>query len=119
MNNRALDSNNDLLLAGSQIARVTEGAQVVQRVGSRLRFYEGEGIFDISEGTPWLQSIMGKPYDLALTEALLKARIIETPGVDILNKFELTFDKSTRGMTITWTATTIYGVVDGNLYINV
>jgi len=119
MNNRALNADNDTFLLNSQIARVTNGAQVLQLVRSRLLFYQGEGIFDLTQGTPWFQSILGKPYDLSLAESLIKSRITTTVGVQDVTEFELVFDRVTRGITVTFSAITTYGVISDELYINI
>jgi len=120
VNNRALNAENDIFLLNSQIARVTLGAQVVQLVRSRLLFYQGEGIFDTTVGTPWLQKIMGKTVNLPLTESLIKSRISTTDGVQQVIKFLLDFDPRERGLTVTFTASTVYGeIIEDELYINI
>jgi hypothetical protein len=120
MISRALNAANDLLLEGSRIATVTEGAQVAQAVRTRLRFYLGEWFLDTAAGVPWFQEILTKPANLSNAENRIKSEILGTEGVKELVKFSLTFDKRTRKLTVTFSATTIYGeIFADNVYLNI
>ncbi len=110
---RALDSNNDLIISGGRLAVVTDGAEVVQHVRSRLLFYLGEWFLDNEAGVPYFQQIFTKPANIALVESILKTTIIQTPGVLKLTEFASSYEgKSVRRLTVTFAAETIYGVID-------
>lgn len=65
----------------------------------RLRMFFGEHFLDITDGTPWFQSILGKaPQDVA--EAALKQRIASAPGVVALTTFSFDIDPGTRRITV-------------------
>lgn len=91
---RLLDENGDIATSGTQF---TSGAnEVAQTVSTRLRLFLGEYFRDVTEGTPWYESILGKNGTLASKEAVLKSRIIRTEGVTQLLEFTTDFDIDTR-----------------------
>lgn len=120
MRSRALDSNNDIFAERAAIAWVGDGAEVVQHVRSRLLFYAGECVWDITAGVPYFQRIFQKPADLAEAEMLLKTEVIRTLGVLELTDFGLEYNRNTRQLRVTWAANTTYGsVVGATVNINV
>lgn len=65
----------------------------------RLRLFFGEFWLDVTEGTAWFQSILGKaPQDLA--ELTLKQRILSAPGVVSITSFSFTTDAVTRRIVV-------------------
>lgn len=120
MNSYALDSNNELLLDGTRIARVVDGAQVVQAVRSRLLFYLGEWLLDTTAGVPYTQQIFVKPANLPRVESLLKTEILQTDGVAELISFSLVFDRTTRQVSVQFRARTTFDtIITEEVFINV
>lgn len=113
MKSRALNADNDIFKERGAIALVSDGAEVVQHVRSRLLFYYQECVWDTEAGVPYFQRIFQKPADLSGAEAILKAEIIQTPGVAELLDFGLEFNRQTRFLRVTWQARTTYGSVVG------
>lgn len=65
----------------------------------RLRLFFGEYWLDVTEGTAWFQSILGKaPQDLA--ELTLKQRILTAPGVVSITSFSFQADARERRITV-------------------
>ena len=81
---------------------------VAQNVKTRLALWQGQWFLDIDEGTPWLQEILGK-HDAV--DAVIKNRILETPGVLSISSFESIFNSDERRMTFTVVIDTEYGEV--------
>ena len=104
MKYRALDSNGDYQL-GVWLENTPE--TVAQAVLTRLKLWRGEWFMDTSEGTPYMQNILGHntSYDLEV-----KARILGTQGVTEIIDYSSVVD-SDRNLTITCTLTTIYGQI--------
>ena len=92
--------NGDIKTSGVQFA---EGrAATAQSVAARLKMFLGESAVDITQGTPWFQSILGKtPQDVA--EATIKQRIITTPGVAQIRRFSFSPDLTARALNISAT----------------
>jgi hypothetical protein len=117
---RALDSNNDIFLAKGSFAVVTEAAQTIQHVRTRLLFYLEEWKFDLSAGTPWFQEVFIKPANMAEIETIIKSRILNTPDVLQLNSFAMAFDARTRQLDVVFSAETTFGVIDNEkVFLNV
>ncbi|AZI51972.1 hypothetical protein CBF16_14330 [Pantoea agglomerans] len=81
---------------------------VAQAVKTRFLLWYGQWFLDITEGTPWIQSVLGKQkpdtYNLAIRQ-----RILETRGVKSIQSFDTTTDTSTRRVVFTAIIDTIYG----------
>lgn len=88
---------NDLYLdAGNNLAMVEDATAVGQHVRQRLKTFSGEWFLDKSAGVRWLQDVLGKRYDPALAEALIKAEIKRTDGVNDILAFSVRFDRKER-----------------------
>ncbi|SAQ28106.1 bacteriophage protein [Klebsiella oxytoca] len=81
---------------------------VAQAIKTRFLLWYGQWFLDNTEGTPWIQSVLGKQrpetYNLAIRQ-----RILETQGVSSITAFNTTVDGRTRRVTFTATVETIYG----------
>ena len=110
---RALDSNNDLIVEKGQLKTVSEGAEVVQHVRTRLQFYLEEWFLDLQAGTPYFQQIFTKPANLANIESIFKSKILNTPEVETLTEFSMDYEgSSVRKLTVSFSAETVYGVIN-------
>jgi hypothetical protein len=81
---------------------------VAQAIETRLLLYLGEWFLDTSDGTPWFQSILGKPYSSNL-DIYVKQRILGTPNVTSIVSFTSAFNGPTRTYTMTTVVDTAYG----------
>lgn len=105
------DKTNDLIMLsnGRGIARVSEGRYTIQLVKNKLLTELGEWLLDTSLG--WVNSSdMEKNKDLFELEVRAKRIILGTVGVQQIDTFEMVFEE--RKLTITFTAKTIYGIID-------
>lgn len=80
------------------LALVRDAEAVGQHVRTRLMTYEGEWFLDKEVGVPWIRDILGRAYDPALAEAVLKAEILDTDGVIDISSFSVSFSRTTRGL---------------------
>ena len=85
--------------ANSSLAIVTDAHAVGQHVRQRLKTYHGEWFLDTEAGTPWLEQVLGKGYDPALAEAVIKKRILETHGVAEITALSTKYDRNIRQLT--------------------
>lgn len=81
---------------------------VAQAVKTRFELWRGQWFLDLTEGTPYVQSVLGKQrsdvYILAIRE-----RIQDTPGVMSILSFDTNYDGTSRRVTFTSSIDTIYG----------
>lgn len=81
---------------------------VAQAIKTRFELWYGQWFLDATEGTPWIQSVLGKQrpetYRLAIRQ-----RILETRGVNSIIDFNTTVNGATRRVSFAATIDTIYG----------
>ena len=105
-----LDENGDIVTSGVQFIR--ERDEIAQTVETRLRLFLGEYFRDTTDGTPWFESILGKGSALSNKEAVLRNRIVRTPGVIRLTSFSTDYDLATRRYSVSAGILTQYGETD-------
>jgi hypothetical protein len=104
---RMLDDDGDYRLGHGTSDFYDDAAEgVAQNVRTRLALWRGQWFLNTEEGTPWLQEILG--YRNA-ADAIIKARILGTPGVTEIESFESVFDPDERRLSVTATINTVYG----------
>lgn len=89
---------------------VDSAAGVAQNIKTRLFLFLGEWFLDLNEGTPWLESVLGTGHE-AEYAAVLRARILGSPGVREIVRFEDSFDREARRITVSCEVSTLYGNV--------
>lgn len=110
MRYRKLDENGDYSFGNSQSNFMANTPETVgQAVLTRLNLWIGEWFADISDGTGWDTSVLGKGTE-SLFELTLRQRVLETPGVDRVTDFQATFDGDVRRLSVEITIDTVYGV---------
>lgn len=82
------------------LVMVRNAEAVGQHVRQRLMTFEGEWFLDTTVGMTWLTEVMGRQYDPALAEALVKAHIMATDGVISIDTFSVSFAKVQRNLIV-------------------
>lgn len=108
----ALSSNHDLDTSSLDLKLVDKAEQVRQQLLIKLKLWRGEWFLDTEFGTPYLQQILGKQLTLSGALAALRKSILEVEGVRQILSFSYSFSKSTRKLTVDFTADTPYGIVE-------
>lgn len=107
---RKLDEAGDMTMGrGSSCFLADTPDAIAQNVMTRLALWRGSWFLDTTEGTPWLQEILGKHEAV---ESVLRARILETPGVTEISKFESILNPDTRTIRISAEIVTRYGTAN-------
>ena len=109
MRYRALDVNGDYTFgAGSANFLIDSPAAVAQSVLTRLLLLQGEWFLDRTEGTPWLQEVIGygtkSLYDMAIRQ-----RVLDTEGVTSIDAYSSNLDPVERSLSVTMTISTQFG----------
>ena len=106
---RQLDSNGDYQL-GAFLA--DSPACVAQAVQTRLNLWAGEWFLDVTDGTPYMQDILGRNtnYDFEI-----KARILNTPGVVAITDYTSTV--TNRALSVQCVIQTAYAPVGINFVL--
>lgn len=100
---RTLDANGDYQL-GSFLSN--SPAAVAQAVQTRLLLWRGEWFLDVTDGTPYMQDVLGHGtnYDLEIQD-----RILSTPGVTEITSYSSSVVN--RALSVQCTLNTLYGAV--------
>jgi hypothetical protein len=109
MRYRREDANGDYTFGqGDDTWLINSPEAVAQAVKTRFLLWYGQWFLDTTEGTPWIQSVLGKQkpetYNLAI-----RRRILETRGVNSIIAFDTTLNTSSRRVVFTATIDTLYG----------
>ncbi|MGV8001197.1 hypothetical protein QPK14_03355 [Photorhabdus temperata subsp. temperata] len=109
MRYRREDENGDYSFGQGDNTFLTNSPEAVAlAVKTRLALWRGEWFLDMKEGTPYVQSVLGKQrsdvYILAVRD-----RILKTKGVKSILSFDTHNDGTTRRLTFTATIDTLYG----------
>jgi len=89
------------LTADGNLDMVQDAEAIGQHARQRVMTYAGEWFLDTTCGVPWLDQIMGRQFDPALSESVLKKEMIETDGVTAIEAFSLSFNRTLRGLNVT------------------
>ena len=110
MRYRKLDADGDYSF-GARRGRLFRDSPdtVAQAVKTRLMLLRGEWFLDSTEGMPWQGEVLGKQprasYDWAIRQ-----RMLGTPGVTGISDYASRLDPQSRGLSVTATLTTLYGL---------
>lgn len=109
MRYRREDENGDYTFGqGDNTFLINSPEAVAQAVKTRFELWRGQWFLDLTEGTPYIQSVLGKQrsdvYILAIRE-----RILDTQGVNSIQEFEASYSGDNRRVIFTATIDTIYG----------
>lgn len=95
--------------------RFTTGMETVaQEIKLRLDATKGEWFADLDNGIDYHGEILGhKPSDERVS-AIFRKALIETPGVDKVNKLIVNRDAATRLLSIDWEVSVGSEILDGS-----
>lgn len=105
MRYRPLDANGDATLG--QPFFTNDPDAVAQAIQTRMALWQGQWFLDTTDGTPWLQDILG-PRAGRNPEAAIKQRILGTPGVDAIASYSSNYDAAARTFTVSCLVHTQY-----------
>ena len=109
MRYRKLDAQGDYTFGAQQANYWRDTPMAVgQAVKTRLALWRGEWFLDQTEGTPWLEEVVGK-RTAPRHDAAIRQRILATPGVTEIQGYESALDPESRTLTVRTTLNTIYG----------
>lgn len=104
----AFDDDGDLDLEGG--AKFTSGIEgVTQLVGIAIKLFKEEWFLNLDKGMPWFQEILGEKYDEVNARRRLSEKILAVPGMVEIISLEMSFDATTRKMSVTHELRTQFG----------
>ncbi len=106
------DATHDLARDSRDIVLVDGSLLVRQRLSIALQLFKGEWFLDADAGVPWLQEILEKGVAVAVIDAILRDKIVATPGVNRVLTYSSEIDAATRTVSVAFTVDTVYGPVE-------
>lgn len=106
---RQVDINGDWTFGQGRNNYLRANAAVVQNVATRLRSFLGDCFFDLTAGIDWF-NLLGGGDQLALSLAV-SAVILNTDGITQLTQLSISTDPTTRAVTITYAAVSVYSAI--------
>ena len=111
MRYRQLDVNGDYVLGnGLSSFYVNTPDAVAQAVKTRLQLWLGEWFLDTTDGTNWQTGVLGRNTQ-STRDAIIRNRILTTPGVNVILSYSSSFDRASRTFNVSVSLDTIYGEV--------
>lgn len=102
----------DLVIAPPGDLQLVDGAaRVAQQIKVTLLLFLGEWFLDTDFGVPYLEQVLVKNPNFAGVNALLRARILDVPGVTRIVSLAMDMDRQARTLSVTFSAETPFGLV--------
>ncbi|MDH4281374.1 MAG: hypothetical protein OEV36_01860 [Myxococcales bacterium] len=114
MSNIALNytgQSGDLDLTGHRLHIVRDEAAIEQNLRVRLLFFLGEWFLDRSQGIPYYRDVYVKAPNLLLLRHLFRTAILSTTGISLVESLDITLDKQSRKMNLSFRAVMDTGAV--------
>jgi hypothetical protein len=106
------DENGDVVIP-LQHARGLQAAR--QGIRNRLLLFRGEWFLDLDAGVPWFQRILGHKFVESIARAELRAAILDAPGVVDITELNLSFNRTTRVLTVAFRVRAAFDDLTGNV----
>jgi hypothetical protein len=81
---------------------------VGQNVETGLMLWLGEWYLDTSQGTPWIEGVLGK-HTQAVADGTIQNQVANTVGVVNISSYSSQFNSEKRSMSVQLSIDTIYG----------
>lgn len=112
-NDLALTTNGDLYIGpGGDFELIDSIRQAIQ---IKLQWIRSEWCFNESLGTPYIESVFVKNPNRAVIEKALRDQILSVDGVTGITSLDLSWDKLSRVMYCTFSATTTEGEIESEV----
>lgn len=113
-----LDVDGDLVVDTD--VHFTSGLQAVtQEIMIRLKTFRGEWFLDLDEGVPYYQDLLGQKYNEVKARTAFRNEIQKAPYVTKVISLEVSFDRATRELRVSFKAQTIFGVTEEELVMEI
>lgn len=113
-----LDSiTGDLSITAGRTSFTSGLTAAVQGARARMGLIRGEWFLNIDAGVPYFErdnvataaALLGQPYDALKVRAAMRAAILSTPAISEIILLNVEQDPTTRTVTVTWQARTLFG----------
>lgn len=106
-----IGADNDIVIENGDLVWVRGLDAVVQACRIAMQMFREEWFLNLDVGLPYWQSILGQKPAIA-QEALtiyVRSELMLVEGVVDVTKLQVTYDRATRAMSVTWQVDTEFG----------
>lgn len=104
-------ASHDLLLVDGDLKLIDNAERIAQQIKITLKFMLGEWFLDTSKGVPYLEYVLIKNPNMNHIRAIFREKILDVPDVIKLNSLDLTLDRKSRALTVSFEAETSAGLL--------
>lgn len=108
-----LNDEHDISRTNSDIELISGSEETAQNVTVALLTIQGEYIFDLQLGVPWLSGMLGSGWLNIEREYELRKAILSREGVVTITAFSFRIDTATRIALVEYEIETLYGTSKG------
>ena len=108
----AFDGTDIVFDSAGNLTTVEDAAAVAQRIYLTLKAQAGDWFLDTSFGQPWREAVLVRNPNLIEINSLLRFAISGVEGVIRILSFDLSFDRPTGRLALTFQVSTKYGVIE-------
>lgn len=99
-----LTDDDELAIVNGDWAFATDQTAILQGIKIRLRFFQGEWVFDLDIGIAYWQSVFIKNPSLIVVREIFRRALLGSPGVVEVVNLNVAYTKRTpRTVEVTWT----------------
>lgn len=107
----------EMAFTDGALVLTTGVAAVAQGIDIALACIKGEWFADLEDGVPWFASptvteeeaLLGAKFDELKMSAAIREAILSVPGVGEILSLRVTFESSTRAVSVAWEVRTSFG----------
>jgi hypothetical protein len=109
-----LDSDGDIELSNGDLRTVEGNDSIQQAIGLALSLFKGEWFLDGDLGVPFYEDVLVKSPNLNAIREIFRQKLTSVSGVNEIAQLDLSFDRSSRTLSLTWKVTTDTGELSGS-----
>jgi hypothetical protein len=106
-----LDTDGDLELEAGDLVLIRGAEAIIQAVNIALQFVKGEWFYDLEAGVPYFQDVLVKNPSPDLLQSTFRKAVLEVKGIESVTSLSLTLDRSTRTLSVGWSAVSDVGLL--------
>ena len=103
--------NNDLKILSGEFETVENSVAVAQLIQSRLKTFAREWFLNNTIGIDYFNQVLVDNYNIPKIESIFKTEILETTNVNEMLDFNISIDRQSRVLKISFKCNTSFGVI--------
>jgi hypothetical protein len=107
--------NGDRVISGGQVTMVNGRECLAQRLKNSIALDKGSWFLDTDKGIEWLDILGNKSVSARALYSKIRKILGEDSEVTAINSIEITTDRSTRELSVSFSVDSTYGEIEGTI----